>query len=160
MGKVHHAAMSGDANLVRKLLNEKKRKDGKAVMAMSGTSKPEYEKKFWVDEGKFGGSNGCTPLHLAATHGHLAVVAALIEAGLLSLFFFFEVNLSFTKNKPGAELETRTYDGEYGFTPLHLAAKNGRTATVNLLLAAGADGEAKTPSGKTYAQLMPGKRSS
>lgn len=63
-----------------------------------------------------------TALHAAAYHGREEVVAALLEAG--------------------AQLEPRTM-GARGWTPLHLAGARGALATIELLLAAGADPRAE-----------------
>jgi ankyrin repeat protein len=61
-----------------------------------------------------------TPLHLASSRGHGAVVARLLEAG----------------SKPGVATTT-------GVQPLHLAAQAGNSEAVTALLAKGADINAK-----------------
>jgi ankyrin repeat protein len=68
-----------------------------------------------------------TPLHLASSRGHAAVVSRLLEAG----------------SKPGATTDT-------GVQPLHLAAQAGNSEAVTALLAKGADVNAKdTTHGRT-----------
>ena len=44
----------------------------------------------------------------------------------------------------------------HGYTPLHGAAQNGATVTVDRLLAAGADPTARTDDGRTPADLAQG----
>ena len=63
---------------------------------------------------------GYTPLHLAASRGHGAAVARLLEAG----------------SKPGALTST-------GVEPIHLAAQSGSTESVRALVDRGADANAK-----------------
>lgn len=74
--------------------------------------------------------HGGTALHLAARHGSVEAVRALLDAG--------------------ADVNTRTKDGE---TPLHSAVMLGSTETVRTLLDAGADANARTSEGVTALHL-------
>jgi ankyrin repeat protein len=69
---------------------------------------------------------GETPLHSAASHGHVEAVKALVALG--------------------ADMEAK---GAVGATPLHTAAANGHVEAVMALVALGADMEAKTANGET-----------
>lgn len=73
------------------------------------------------------GDDGATPLHLAARRGHAAVVFLLARTH--------------------AELETRS--GPTDRTPLHDAVQTGDRETVETLLRAGADANAKDSFGRT-----------
>ena len=65
--------------------------------------------------------NGCTPLHVAASHGRIEVVKILLNNG--------------------ADMNAKTEDGH---TPLHWAASHGHTEIVKIFLNNGADMNAKT----------------
>ena len=67
-----------------------------------------------------------TPLHYAASNGHVSIVSALLGSGA-------EVNVK----------ENR------GWTPLHYAARNGHVSIVSALLGSGAEVNVKNRSGET-----------
>ena len=75
---------------------------------------------------------GWTALHLAAKQGHATVVALLAD-------------------EAGARLDTA--DARQGATPLHDAVRSGSPATVDALLARGADGDRKDGKGRTPGAL-------
>ena len=99
------------------------------------------------------GKRGCTPLHVAASHGNGKTCAVLVEKGagvnstdvdkntalhhaaMMGHVFVAEFLLS-----NGAEINARNGEGD---TPLHLAAWHGKKETVEMLLSRGADKAAK-----------------
>jgi ankyrin repeat protein len=110
-------------------------------------------------------SDGWTPLHLAAHHGHAAVVETLLANNA-------DVNVrsgNAMKNQPlhaaaaGRRVETARLLLESGadpnatqiggFVPLHSAAQNGDRALVELLLSHGADVNARSDDGRTALSL-------
>ncbi|ROT81856.1 putative serine/threonine-protein phosphatase 6 regulatory ankyrin repeat subunit A-like [Penaeus vannamei] len=93
--------------------------------------------------------NGGTPLHSAAFNGHRAMVEMLIGKGA-------EPNAKADKGKPNPgmikPLDSQGYQ-ESAVTPLHLAAFNGHTAMVEMLIGKGAEPNAKTDGGWTPLHL-------
>lgn len=102
---------------------------------------------------------GVTPLHYAASGGHIDVAKILIahgadvnaedEAGFrpvrgASKFGHEQVVELLVAN--GAEVNVHDFNGD---TPLHYAVHNGHTSIVKLLLAEGADVNARNNSGET-----------
>ena len=81
-----------------------------------------FNKQYW----SFDGCKGFTPLHLASSNGHQAIVEALIKAG--------------------ADKDAKNNSG---CTPLHWASRNGQPAVEDFLIKAGADKEAKDKCGCT-----------
>lgn len=79
-----------------------------------------------IDKGADVNKPGWTPLHYAATHGHLAVMTLLLDHD--------------------AYIDTESPNGT---TPLMMAAQYGTTAAVKLLLDAGADPQIKNQQGFT-----------
>ena len=71
-------------------------------------------------------ANVFTPLHIAATRGHVATIRSLLAGG--------------------ADADARA---EGGFTPLHIAAQRGDSAAIRALLAGGADADARAADGTT-----------
>src|SRR5687767_6110655 len=96
-----------------------------------------------------------TPLHLASSRGHAAVVARLLEAGskpgVLTETGVQPIHLAAQAGNPdaikalldrGAEINAR--DLTHGRTPLIFAASQNRLEAMKLLLARGADPRATT----------------
>jgi ankyrin repeat protein len=111
--------------------------------------------------------DGWTALHLAAFFGHAATVALLLARGADPMLWSraFEHNLALHAACAGrsekAEVVraliavTRDLDARQGsgWTPLMLAAANGMAASVQLLLAAGADWTLANDAGQTALDL-------
>jgi cytohesin len=74
--------------------------------------------------------DGNTPLHVAASRGHLHIAKLLVESG--------------------ADVNARNSEG---MTPLHLAALHGHAEVAGLLIESGADVNAKDEHGKTPLHL-------
>ncbi len=108
-------------------------------------------------------SDGLTPLHVAARHGHTEVAKILLEAGadvhakvkdgvtpLHWAAYYGHTKVVKILLKAGAKHDARN-DG--GFTPLHQAALLGHTEAAKILLKAGAEVNAKNKYGHTPLHL-------
>jgi ankyrin repeat protein len=73
--------------------------------------------------------DGSTPLHCAAWKGHVETVRFLLDAG--------------------ANINDHNQNGHWGTTPLHAAAHGDQRAVAELLIARGADTQAKNLHGRT-----------
>ncbi|HKD21362.1 MAG TPA: ankyrin repeat domain-containing protein [Rhizomicrobium sp.] len=111
--------------------------------------------------------DGWTALHLAAFLGQGAVIVALLEQKADARIFSraFEQNLPIHAAAAGRRIDKASYaklvaatgDADalqkQGYTALMIAAGNGFTDAVDVLLAAGANKSRKTPDGKTAADF-------
>jgi ankyrin repeat protein len=113
---------------------------------------------------------GLTPLHYACRDGHASVAELLLEHGAeptsvdmhgwqplhlacehgghntVSLLLALSSSPASPEDSPAVDPNVC---GEFGKTPLHVAAKAGHTGACSLLLGAGADVEAKNHAGGT-----------
>ena len=139
-GPIHDAARKGDASKVKALLQQ--------------------DPKLVSDKDK----NGDTPLHVAALHGQVAVVQALIDAGadvnaknnygpFTPRDLWEKVLASNNHQDPVGVLTVHGEDTRYmqnGYTPLHLAVFSFRHKQIEeMLVAKGADINAQPASGAT-----------
>ena len=139
-GPIHDAARKGDANKVKALLQQ--------------------DPKLLSDKDK----NGDTPLHLAALHGQVAVVQALLDAGadvnaknnygpFTPGDLWDKVLASNNHQDPVGVLNVHGEDTRYmqnGYTPLHLAVFSVKhKQIVEMLVNKGADVNAQPASGAT-----------
>jgi len=97
-------------------------------------SLPEYIGFSSIDIHTRGNWNS-TPLHIAATRGSIAAIAALLDAG--------------------SEINSR---GEHGYSPLHEAVAQGNVEAVQLLLLRGASVTAKNDDNQTPLQCCNEKK--
>lgn len=152
------AAIVGDTERLRALLDEADREQAIRPDTSSegeGSVRP-------VDERS---ADGFTALHLAAFFGHPATVALLLEHGadpnrwatgeqhvqpLHSAVAGGNEEVAARLVAAGADVDARQ---ARGFTPLMGAAQNGLAATVDLLLARGADPKAHDDDILTAAQM-------
>jgi ankyrin repeat protein len=110
---------------------------------------------------------GLTPLHYACRDGHASVAELLLEHGAQPTAVdmhgwqplhlacehgghnTMSLLLALSSSSPDQGLIDLNVCGEFGKTPLHVAAKAGHTGACSLLLGAGADVEAKNHAGGT-----------
>jgi ankyrin repeat protein len=86
---------------------------------------------------------GQTPLMYAAAHDRAAVAAALVEAGA-------DINAMTPRNELPGRLPAARFNVEFplgGMTPVLLAARQGATGALRVLIDAGAELETLTPEG-------------
>lgn len=140
---LHEAALAGDAARVSELANA-------AAWSVDALS-----------------PDGWTALHLAAFLGQGAVIAALLEQKADARIFSraFEQNLPIHAAAAGRRIDKASYTKlvaatgdadalqKQGYTALMIAAGNGFTDAVDVLLDAGASTSRKTPDGKTAADF-------
>ena len=140
---LHEAALAGDAKRVTEL--------AKAARWAIDTLSPD----------------GWTALHLAAFLGQGDALVALLDNGADARIFgkAFESNLPIHAAAAGRRLDKTSFAKlvaatrdpnvlqKAGYTALMIAAANGFTDAVDVLLAAGANKTIKTPDGKTAADF-------
>lgn len=106
-------------------------------------------------------TSGQSPVDLAVERGQLGVVSLFANLGNKKLFR--EKHLHKAARAGRTELVGLLLEvglpidslDEYGYSPLHLASKNGHYRLVELLLACGADTEKKTLADKKLDELIP-----
>ncbi|XP_008404234.1 caskin-1-like isoform X4 [Poecilia reticulata] len=162
LSPLHHAALSGNKELISLLLEAQAAvdiKDHKGMRPLhyaAWQGKTEPMKMLLKTGSSVNGQSeeGQIPLHLSAQHGHYDGSEMLLQhqsnpcisdaAGKTPLDFACEfgrvavVQLLLSSNMCAAMLEPKPSDPN-GVSPLHLAAKNGHIDVIRLLIQAGID---------------------
>ncbi|KAI8513952.1 positive regulation of extrinsic apoptotic signaling pathway via death domain receptors protein [Branchiostoma belcheri] len=118
-----------------------------------------HDKSCCMDMLNYSKLNGDTPLHQAASGGHVGVAELLLKAGARvdcrRLFGDTPIHNAASKGhvgvvelllKAGAQVDSR---GEKFYTPLHCAASRGHVGVAELLLKRGAHVDSRNQSGET-----------
>ncbi len=123
---------------------------GFLVVGLAGCAPPQSLDGVWDPDA------GWTPLHFAARQGDVAEVKRLIASGMNPnaknasenppLFYAVDLDTAEVLIEGGALVNAKGLDD---FTALHCAADEGRVAVVSLLLAKGADVNARRKQGGT-----------
>ncbi|XP_053195830.1 caskin-1 [Scomber japonicus] len=175
LSPIHHAALSGNKELISLLLEAQAAvdiKDHKGMRPLhyaAWQGKTEPMKMLLKAGSSVNGQSdeGQIPLHLSAQHGHYDGSEMLLQhqsnpcisdsAGKTPLDLACEfgrvgvVQLLLSSNMCAAMLEPKPSDPN-GVSPLHLAAKNGHIDVIRLLIQAGIDINRQSESGTALHQ--------
>ncbi|KAM8878732.1 uncharacterized protein AB9W97_014459 isoform 2-T2 [Spinachia spinachia] len=175
LAPLHHAALSGNKELISLLLEAQAAvdiKDNKGMRPLhyaAWQGKTEPMKMLLKSGSSVNGQSdeGQIPLHLSAQHGHYDGSEMLLQhqsnpcisdsAGKTPLDLACEfgrvgvVQLLLSSNMCAAMLEPKPSDPN-GVSPLHLAAKNGHIDVIRLLIQAGIDINRQSESGTALHQ--------
>ncbi|KAM9793060.1 LOW QUALITY PROTEIN: uncharacterized protein ACB057_011640 [Neosynchiropus ocellatus] len=175
LSPLHHAALSGNKELISLLLEAQAAvdiKDNKGMRPLhyaAWQGKTEPMKMLLKSGSSVNGQSdeGQIPLHLSAQHGHYDGSEMLLQhqsnpvisdaAGKTPLDLACEfgrvavVQLLLSSNVCAAMLEPKPSDPN-GVSPLHLAAKNGHIDVIRLLIQAGIDINRQSESGTALHQ--------
>ncbi|XP_072772442.1 caskin-1 isoform X3 [Nerophis lumbriciformis] len=175
LSPLHHAALSGNKDLISLLLEAQAAvdiKDNKGMRPLhyaAWQGKTEPMKMLLKAGSSVNGQSdeGQIPLHLSAQHGHYDGSEMLLQhqsntcisdsAGKTPLDLACEfgrvtvVQLLLSSNMCAAMLEPKPSDPN-GVSPLHLAAKNGHMDVIRLLIQAGIDINRQAESGTALHQ--------
>ncbi|XP_069385878.1 caskin-1 isoform X2 [Paralichthys olivaceus] len=175
LSPLHHAALSGNKELISLLLEAQAAvdiKDNKGMRPLhyaAWQGKTEPMKMLLKSGSSVNGQSdeGQIPLHLSAQHGHYDGSEMLLQhqsnpcisdaAGKTPLDLACEfgrvgvVQLLLSSNMCAAMLEPKPSDPN-GVSPLHLAAKNGHIDVIRLLIQAGIDINRQSESGTALHQ--------
>ncbi|XP_037620093.1 caskin-1 isoform X8 [Sebastes umbrosus] len=175
LAPLHHAALSGNKELISLLLEAQAAvdiKDHKGMRPLhyaAWQGKTEPMKMLLKSGSSVNGQSdeGQIPLHLSAQHGHYDGSEMLLQhqsnpcisdsAGKTPLDLACEfgrvgvVQLLLSSNMCAAMLEPKPSDPN-GVSPLHLAAKNGHIDVIRLLIQAGIDINRQSESGTALHQ--------
>ncbi|CAL8331915.1 unnamed protein product [Merluccius merluccius] len=175
LSPLHHAALSGNKELISLLLEAQAAvdiKDNKGMRPLhyaAWQGKTEPMKMLLKAGSSVNGQSdeGQIPLHLSAQHGHYDGSEMLLQhqsnpcisdsAGKTPLDLACEfgrvgvVQLLLSSNMCAAMLEPKPSDPN-GVSPLHLAAKNGHIDVIRLLIQAGIDINRQSESGTALHQ--------
>ncbi|XP_058497011.1 caskin-1 isoform X4 [Solea solea] len=175
LSPLHHAALSGNKELIALLLEAQAAvdiKDNKGMRPLhyaAWQGKTEPMKMLLKSGSSVNGQSdeGQIPLHLSAQHGHYDGSEMLLQhqsnpcisdsAGKTPLDLACEfgrvgvVQLLLSSNMCAAMIEPKPSDPN-GVSPLHLAAKNGHIEVIRLLIQAGIDINRQSESGTALHQ--------
>ncbi|XP_038064394.1 caskin-2-like [Patiria miniata] len=169
---LHHAALNSNCNIMAALLDCNQIsvdiKDNKGMRplhyaAWQGKVQPVYLLVKFGSAPNDGSQDGETPLHLASQHGSHMVVDTLLQfkanptlknkSGKTALDLAAEfgrlkvVQLLMNSNQSTALLDFPSRTRVSMHTPLHVAAKNGHSDVIRVLLEYGIDINRETPNG-------------
>jgi ankyrin repeat protein len=149
---LHEAALVADAELIRTLLDagaeiDRALPEGETPLMLAARTSGVAAVQVLIERGATVNVverwQGQTPLMYAAAHDRAEVAAALIAAGA-------DMNAKTPRNELPARLPAARFNVEFplgGMTPVLLAARQGATSALRVLIEAGADLETRTPEG-------------
>lgn len=161
---LHAAILQGNIEIAKLLLKngaDINAKDNSGFTVMHNCHSPEVV-AYLIEKGADINARdrlGLTPLHWAVKQGYQATVELLIEYkadiniqdnyGNIPLHFTKDIGIGALLIEKGANVNAKSNSNDSGYTLLHLAAQDGNTAIIELLIKHKADITANDSDGRT-----------